>query len=119
MRKRQLLIRDVPADVYEWIEHERHAKRVSQKDFLLHVLQNAAAQAKAQSGSATAAGFAHMTMVYWKSRKFWLGKLLERPEIMTQGRTLVELERNLREAYLLMALDEVPGEYRIREVAMA
>ncbi len=24
-----------------------------------------------------------MTMVYWKSDKFWLGKLLEHPEIMT------------------------------------
>ena len=24
-----------------------------------------------------------MTMVYWKSEKFWLGKLLEHPEIMS------------------------------------
>jgi len=24
-----------------------------------------------------------MTLVYWKSEKFWLGKLLEYPEIMT------------------------------------
>ena len=34
---------------------------------------------------------AKLTMVYWKSRKFWLGKLVEHPEIMTQGRTLAEL----------------------------
>ncbi|SOH04245.1 hypothetical protein KSMBR1_1746 [Candidatus Kuenenia stuttgartiensis] len=26
-----------------------------------------------------------MTMVYWKGEKYWPGKLLERPEIMTQG----------------------------------
>jgi predicted RNase H-like HicB family nuclease len=63
--------------------------------------------------------FSKMTLVYWKSKKFWLGKLLEHPEIMTQGRTLEELERNIREAYLLMALDEVPAEYQIREMAMA
>ncbi|MBU3935872.1 type II toxin-antitoxin system HicB family antitoxin [Patescibacteria group bacterium] len=60
-----------------------------------------------------------MTMVYWKSRKFWLGKLLEHPEIMTQGRTLEELEQNIREAFFLMALDEVPENYKIREVVMA
>jgi predicted RNase H-like HicB family nuclease len=38
---------------------------------------------------------------------------------MTQGRTLEELEKNIREAFLLMALDEVPEQYQIREVAMA
>jgi len=43
-----------------------------------------------------------LTMIYWKSDKFWLGKLLEHPEIMTQGETLEELEENLKDAYLLM-----------------
>lgn len=57
-----------------------------------------------------------MTMVYWKSDKFWLGKLLEHPEIMTQGETLEELENNIKEAYLLMAMDEVPEEYQVKEV---
>ncbi len=119
MSTRQILIRDVPESVYEWIENERHAKRVSQKDFLLKVLQNAAAHASAETGTAGPSTFSKMTLVYWKSKKFWLGKLLEHPEIMTQGRTLEELERNIREAFMLMALDEVPEEYRIREVAMA
>ncbi|MEK7816111.1 MAG: type II toxin-antitoxin system HicB family antitoxin [Pseudomonadota bacterium] len=41
-------------------------------------------------------------MVYWKSKDFWLGRLLEHPEIMTQGETLEELEENLRDAYLSM-----------------
>jgi predicted RNase H-like HicB family nuclease len=57
-----------------------------------------------------------MTMVYWKSDKFWLGKLLEHPEIMTQGETLEELEENIKDAYLLMAMDEVPEEYQVKEV---
>ena len=42
-----------------------------------------------------------LTMVYWKGERFWLGKLLEHPEIMTQGETLEELEENMRDAYLL------------------
>jgi hypothetical protein len=25
-----------------------------------------------------------MTLIYWKGEKYWLGKLLEHPEIMTQ-----------------------------------
>ena len=56
-----------------------------------------------------------MTMLYWKSDKFWLGKLLEHPEIMTQGKTLEELEENIKDAYLLMAMDDVPEEYQIKE----
>lgn len=54
-----------------------------------------------------------MTMVYWKSDKFWLGKLLEHPEIMTQGETLEELEENIKDAYLLMAMDDVPEEHQV------
>ena len=48
-----------------------------------------------------------MTMLYWKSDKFWLGKLLEHPEIMTQGETIEELEENIKDAYLLMAIDSM------------
>jgi predicted RNase H-like HicB family nuclease len=51
---------------------------------------------------------AKMTLIYWKSDKFWLGKLLEHPEIMTQGETLEELEENIKDAYLIMAFDEIP-----------
>ena len=59
-----------------------------------------------------------MTMAYWKSDKFWLGKLLEHPEIMTQGETLEELEENIKDAYLLMAMDDVPEEYEVKEIAI-
>lgn len=119
MPKRQILVRDIPDSVYEWIERERHAKRVSQKAFLLHVLDNVAKQSSAETGAAGPSAFSKMTLVYWKSKKFWLGKLLEHPEIMTQGRTLEELEQNIREAFMLMAMDEVPEKYYIREVVMA
>ncbi len=59
-----------------------------------------------------------MTMVYWKSDKYWLGKLLEHPEIMTQGETLEELEANIKDAYLLMAMDDVPEKHEMKEIAI-
>ena len=59
-----------------------------------------------------------MTMVYWKGEKFWLGKLLEHPEIMTQGETLEALEENIKDAYLLMAMDDVPEEYQTKEIVL-
>ena len=59
-----------------------------------------------------------MTLIYWKGEKFWLGKLLEHPEIMTQGETLEELEENIKDAYLLMAMDEVPEEHQMKKVVI-
>ena len=59
-----------------------------------------------------------MTMIYWKGNKFWLGKLKERPEIMTQGRTLNELEENLKDAYHMMVMEEVPEKYREKAIAL-
>ena len=45
-------------------------------------------------------------LIYWKSNHFWLGKLMEHPEIMTQGETLEELEANIRDAYQMMVFDD-------------
>lgn len=57
-----------------------------------------------------------MTMIYWKEGNFWLGKLFEHPEIMTQGLTLEELEENLKDAYTLMVSDDIPENYQRKEV---
>jgi len=59
-----------------------------------------------------------MTMIYWKSEKFWLGKLLEHPEIMTQGESIKELEENIKDAFFLMALDDVPEKYETKEISL-
>ncbi len=59
-----------------------------------------------------------VTMIYWKGEKYWLGKLLEHPEIMTQGKTLEELEENIKDAYLMMAMDDVPEEHKMKEIAI-
>ena len=60
-----------------------------------------------------------LKMVYWKGGKFWVGKLLEYPDIMTQGKTLKELEENMKEAYMLMTMDNVPKEHRIKELTLS
>ena len=57
-------------------------------------------------------------MVYWKGQTFWVGKLVEHPEIMTQGETLEELEENLRDAYHAMVLEDVPDGYQAKEIAV-
>ncbi|MGZ3538009.1 MAG: type II toxin-antitoxin system HicB family antitoxin [Thermodesulfobacteriota bacterium] len=59
-----------------------------------------------------------LRMVYWKGEKFWVGKLLEHPDIMTQGKTLKELEENMKEAYMLMTMEDVPKEHRVKEVTL-
>ncbi len=45
--------------------------------------------------------------------------MLEYPEIMTQGETLEELEKNIEDAFQLMVLDEVPEKYMLKELAIA
>ena len=59
-----------------------------------------------------------MTMIYWKGEEFWLGKLKEHPEIMTQGRTVQELEENLADAYRMMVLDDVHDGHREKAIAI-
>jgi predicted RNase H-like HicB family nuclease len=59
-----------------------------------------------------------LQMIYWKGGKFWVGKLLEHPEIMTQGETLEELEENMKDAYMLMAFEDVPDAHEVKELAL-
>ena len=57
-------------------------------------------------------------IVYWKGEKFWLGKVLEHPEIMSQGESIEELEDNLRDAYKLMLMDDVSSDYQLKEISV-
>jgi predicted RNase H-like HicB family nuclease len=59
-----------------------------------------------------------MNMIYWKGKRYWVGKLLDHPEIMSQGKTVKELEANLKEAYLLMAMDDVPEQHKMKAIAV-
>ena len=60
-----------------------------------------------------------LKMIYWKGDKFWIGKLLEYPDIMSQGKTLRELEENMKEAYILMTMDDVPREHKAKELILS
>ena len=60
----------------------------------------------------------NLTLIYWKGNKFWLGKLAENPEIMSQGRTLKELVENIKDAYYQMTLDDVPANYRTLDISV-
>jgi predicted RNase H-like HicB family nuclease len=62
---------------------------------------------------------AKLKMIYWKGEKFWVGKLLDHPEIMTQGETLEELEENMKEAYMLMTMEDVPSKHKIKELTLS
>ena len=59
-----------------------------------------------------------LNMIYWKGDQFWVGKLLQHPEIMTQGETLEELEENLRDAYHMMVMEDVPEDHETKEIAL-
>lgn len=60
-----------------------------------------------------------VNMIYWKSDSLWLGKILEHPEIMTQGETLQELEENLRDAYRMMVLEDLPNDYQVKTLVIS
>ena len=60
-----------------------------------------------------------LNMIYWRGEKFWVGKLLEHPEIMTQGKTLEELEDNMEDAYALMTMEDVPDEHLVKELRLS
>jgi predicted RNase H-like HicB family nuclease len=49
----------------------------------------------------------HFTLEYWTDEGWYVGRLKEVPGIFSQGETLRELEDNVRDAYKLMAEDEM------------
>ena len=40
-----------------------------------------------------------VTYVYWQDEDMWLGHLEEYPDYMTQGKSLKELQENLKDIY--------------------
>ncbi len=48
------------------------------------------------------------TLEYWRDGEWFVGRLKEVPGVFSQGKTLDELEENVREAYGLMIDEEAP-----------
>lgn len=46
------------------------------------------------------------TLEYWQDDEWFVGKLKEVPGVFSQGKTLEELEENVKDAYQLMMSDE-------------
>ncbi len=51
---------------------------------------------------------ARVTLDYWRDGEWYVGRLHEIPGIFSQGKTLSELEVNIRDAYRLM-VEERPA----------
>jgi predicted RNase H-like HicB family nuclease len=57
--------------------------------------------------------------VYWHDQPMWLGYIEEYPDYMTQGRTLKELQANLKELHTDLTGGEIPGVRRVAELKIA
>jgi len=54
--------------------------------------------------------------VHWQDVDLWLGYLEEYPDYMTQGKTIEELEENLRDIYLELNSGNIPYVRRVAEL---
>lgn len=63
----------------------------------------------------------HFTLEYWLDEGWHVGRLKEVPGVFSQGETLEDLEKNIRDAYKLMMQEEefsVSAEVRTKEVGV-
>ena len=60
------------------------------------------------------------TVEYWRDGDWYVGRLREVPGVFSQGKTLSELDENLRDAYRLVLKDQQPMRRRgVRRRALA
>ena len=62
----------------------------------------------------------HFSLEYWRDNEWFVGRLKGVPGIFSQGKTLPELEENIRDAYHLMMEDEEspPAGSQIKELTV-
>ena len=53
---------------------------------------------------------------YWQDDDMWLGYLEEYPDYMTQGKTLEELEENLRDIFKELRSGNIPCVRKVAEL---
>jgi len=54
--------------------------------------------------------------VYWQEEGVWLGYLEECPDYRTQGRSVEELQENLRDIHQELTSGNIPGVRRVAEL---
>jgi predicted RNase H-like HicB family nuclease len=57
--------------------------------------------------------------IYWQDEDMWLGYLEEYPDYWTQGKTIEELEENLRNIAREVASGSIPCVRRVAELELA
>ena len=57
--------------------------------------------------------------VYWKDEDMWLGYLEEYPDYMTQGKTIEELEDNLKDIYNELNSGAIPSVRKVAELEVS
>ncbi|MBC7248771.1 MAG: type II toxin-antitoxin system HicB family antitoxin [Anaerolineae bacterium] len=57
--------------------------------------------------------------IYWQDDDMWLGYLEEYPDYWTQGKTIEELEENLRDIYRELTGGSIPYVRRVAELEVA
>ncbi len=57
--------------------------------------------------------------IYWKDEDMWLGYLEEYPDYMTQGKTIEELEDNLKDIYNELNSGAIPCVRKVAELEVS
>jgi hypothetical protein len=57
--------------------------------------------------------------VFWQDDAFWSGYLEEFPDYWTQGETLDDLIEHLKDLYVDMSSDQIPGIRRVGELILS
>jgi hypothetical protein len=60
-----------------------------------------------------------VTYVYWQDGDMWLGHLQEYPDYMTQGKSLKELQENLKDLYSDLTSGHIPNVRKVAELQIA
>lgn len=55
------------------------------------------------------------TMEYWQDEGWYVGRLRGVPGVFSQGKTVAELEENIREAYEMMLAEESSDDVPVAE----
>ncbi|MDO8136942.1 MAG: type II toxin-antitoxin system HicB family antitoxin [Candidatus Brocadiales bacterium] len=62
----------------------------------------------------------YFTLEYWIDEGWYVGRLKEVPGVFSQGKSLKELEENIRDAYQMMLEEELPprADVKVKEVGI-
>ncbi len=63
----------------------------------------------------------NFTLIYWENDGWLVGQLKERPDVFSQGKSLNELEENIKEALRLMEetdFIDLPEQHQEKEIVL-